>query len=92
MFSIERLVGFCVFELQVFGHQGVAIVLSWTAVAYFLVLQDEKIGMLIPYHESRRLNDKKSVPLSVGVKMEEYDEDGMTGNWLFRELVDSLMW
>ena len=34
----------------------------------------------------------KSVPLRVGVKLEEFDEDERVENWPFRELVDSLMW
>ena len=34
----------------------------------------------------------QSVPLRVGVKLEEFDEDERIENWPFRELVDSLMW
>ena len=34
----------------------------------------------------------KSVPLRVGVKLEELDEDERVENWPFRELVGSLMW
>ena len=33
----------------------------------------------------------KSVPLRVGVKLEEFDEDERVENWPFRELVGSLM-
>ena len=35
---------------------------------------------------------KKSVPLCVGVKLEEFDEDDRVENRPFRELVGSLMW
>ena len=34
----------------------------------------------------------QSVPLGVGVKLEEFDEDERVENWPFRELVGSLMW
>ena len=34
----------------------------------------------------------QSVPLRVGVNLEEFDEDGRVENWPFRELVGSLMW
>ena len=34
----------------------------------------------------------QSVPLRVGVKLEEFDEDERAGNWPFRELAGSLMW
>ena len=34
----------------------------------------------------------KSVPLRVGVKLEEFDEDERVENCPFRELVGSLMW
>ena len=34
----------------------------------------------------------QSVPLRVGVKLEEFNEDEMVENWPFRELVGSLMW
>ena len=34
----------------------------------------------------------QSVPLRVGVKLEEFDEDEKVENWPFRELVGSLMW
>ena len=33
----------------------------------------------------------QSVPLRVGVKLEEFDEDEKVENWPFRELVGSLM-
>ena len=33
-----------------------------------------------------------SVPLRVGVKLEDFDEDEMVENWPFRELVGNLMW
>ena len=35
---------------------------------------------------------KQSVPLRVGVKLEEFDEDERVKNWPFRELVGRLMW
>ena len=35
---------------------------------------------------------KQSVPLRVGVKLEEFDEDVRVENWPFRESVGSLMW
>ena len=34
----------------------------------------------------------QSVPLRVGVKLEEFNEDEKVENWSFRELVGSLMW
>ena len=34
----------------------------------------------------------QSVPLRVGVKLEEFDKDERVENWPFRELVSSLMW
>ena len=34
----------------------------------------------------------KSVPLRVGVKLEEFDEDERIENWPFRKMVGSLMW
>ena len=34
----------------------------------------------------------QSVPLRVGVKLEEFDEDERVENWPFRELVGNLMW
>ena len=34
----------------------------------------------------------QSVPLRVGIKLEEFNEDEMVENWPFRELVGSLMW
>ena len=34
----------------------------------------------------------RSVPLRVGVKLEEFDEDERVENWPFRELVGSSMW
>ena len=34
----------------------------------------------------------QSVPLRVGVKLEEFDEDEKVENWPFREVVGSLMW
>ena len=34
----------------------------------------------------------QSVPLRVGVKLEEFDEDEETESWPFRELVGGLMW
>ena len=38
------------------------------------------------------MTSTKSVPLRVGVKLEEFDEDEMVENWPFRELLGSLMW
>ena len=38
------------------------------------------------------LTSTQSVPLRVGVKLEEFDEDEKVGNWPFRESVGSLMW
>ena len=35
---------------------------------------------------------KRSVPLRVGVELETFDKDETVENWLFRELVGSLMW
>ena len=34
----------------------------------------------------------QTVPLRVGVKLEEFVEDEKTESWPFRELVDGLMW
>ena len=34
----------------------------------------------------------QSVPLRVGVKLEEFNEDERVENWPFRELVGSFMW
>ena len=34
----------------------------------------------------------QSVPLRVGVKLEEFNEDERVENWPFRELAGSLMW
>ena len=34
----------------------------------------------------------QSVPLRVGAKLEEFDEDERVENWPFRDLVGSLMW
>ena len=34
----------------------------------------------------------QSVPLKVGVKLEEFDENEETESWPFRELVGGLMW
>ena len=34
----------------------------------------------------------QSVPLRVGVKLEDFDEDEETESWPFRELVGGLMW
>ena len=34
----------------------------------------------------------QSVPLRVGVKLEDFDEEEIIKNWPFRELVGSLMW
>ena len=38
------------------------------------------------------MTSTQSVPLQVGVKLEEFDEDERAKNWPFRELVRSLMW
>ena len=37
------------------------------------------------------VNSTQSVPLRVGVKLEDFDEDEMIENWPFREIVGSLM-
>ena len=42
--------------------------------------------------ETFRLTSKQSVPLLVGVKLEEFNEDERVENWPFRELVGSFMW
>ena len=39
-----------------------------------------------------RVTSVQSVPLRVGVKFEELDEDNETESWRFRELVGGLMW
>ena len=39
-----------------------------------------------------RVTSVQSVPLKVGVKLEEVDEDEETESWPFRELVGGLMW
>ena len=39
-----------------------------------------------------RVTSVQSVPLKVGVKLEEFDEDKETESWPFRELVGGLMW
>ena len=39
-----------------------------------------------------RVTSVQSVPLKVGVKLEELDEDEETESWPFRELVGGLMW
>ena len=38
------------------------------------------------------MTSEQSVPLRVGVKLEEFDEDEGVENWPFHELVGSLMW
>ena len=38
------------------------------------------------------VTSSQSVPLRVGVKLEEFDERERVENWPFRELVGSLMW
>ena len=38
------------------------------------------------------MTSTQSVPLRVGVKLEEFDKDEVVENWPFRELVGSLMW
>ena len=38
------------------------------------------------------VTSKQSVPLRVGLRLEEFDEDERIENWTFRELIDSLMW
>ena len=37
-------------------------------------------------------DSKQSVPLRLGVKLEEFNEDERVQNWPFREEVGSLMW
>ena len=39
-----------------------------------------------------RVTSVQSVPLKVGVKLEELDENEETDSWSFRELVGGLMW
>ena len=39
-----------------------------------------------------RVTSTQSVPLRVGVKLEEFDEAEETESWPFRELVGGLMW
>ena len=39
-----------------------------------------------------RVTSVQSVPLKVGVKLEEFDENEETESWPFRELVSGLMW
>ena len=39
-----------------------------------------------------RVTSEQSIPLKVGVKLEEFDEDEETESLPFRELVGSLMW
>ena len=39
-----------------------------------------------------RVTSVTSVPLKVGVELEEFDEDEETEGWPFRELVGDLMW
>ena len=39
-----------------------------------------------------RVTSAQSVPLRVGVKLEEFDEDEEAESWPFRELVGGLMW
>ena len=39
-----------------------------------------------------RVTSVRSVPLKVGVKLEEFDENEETESWPFRELGDGLMW
>ena len=39
-----------------------------------------------------RVTSVQSVPLKVGVKLGEFDEDEKTESWAFRELVGALMW
>ena len=39
-----------------------------------------------------RVTSVQSVPLKVGVKLEEFDENEETDSWPFRELIGGLMW
>ena len=39
-----------------------------------------------------RVTSVQSVPLKVGVKLEEFDEDKETKSWPFHELVGGLTW
>ena len=39
-----------------------------------------------------RMTSVQSVPLTVGVKLEEFDENEETESWPFREFVGGLMW
>ena len=36
--------------------------------------------------------DEKSIPMPVGIKLEEFSQDDPVGTWPFRELIGSLMW
>ena len=36
--------------------------------------------------------DVKSIPMPVGIKLEEFSQDEPVGTWPFRELIGSLMW
>ena len=39
-----------------------------------------------------RVTSVQSVPLKVGVRLEEFDENEETESWLFRERVGGSMW
>ena len=39
-----------------------------------------------------RVTSVQSVPLRLGIKLEEFDEDEETESWPFREHVNGLMW
>ena len=36
--------------------------------------------------------DVKSIPMPVGIKLEEFSQDGPVGTWAFREFIGSLVW
>ena len=62
--------------------------------------RDRKRGTLTIFQQSFaeelvkkfRVTSVQSVPLKVGVKLEEFDENEETESWPFRELVGGLMW
>ena len=62
--------------------------------------RDRKRGTLTIYQQSFaeelvkkfRVTSVQSVPLKVGVKLEDFHEDEETESWPFRELVGGLMW
>ena len=45
-----------------------------------------------PLVEKFGVVDVKSIPMPVGIKLEEFSQDEPVGTWPFRELIGSLMW